>query len=186
MKKLAFLFTLSLLFIFGCSTEEVMTTDSSNQNLNEEVSSRGPILHQAHLGGNDFCEAFGLPAGCDENFSLSARMYADGSVSGQWQDSFAGDEDDGIHVAIDCMVIVGDNAAIVGGYITEGMFGEFDLSGLYAMTAVSDNGTSHNDPADQLSFSYIEGFDFIDTDCSLYSMDFFQLLDITKGQVKVW
>jgi len=185
MKKLAFLFTLSLLFMYGCSTEEVTTTDSSNQNLNEELT-RGPIMHQAHLGGNDFCEAFGLPPGCDENFSLSARMYADGSVTGQWQDSFAGGEDEGIHVAIDCMVMVGDNAAIVGGYITEGIAGGIDLSGLYAMTAVADNGTSNNDPADQLSFSYIEGFNFIETDCSLYSMDFFALLDITKGQVKVW
>lgn len=179
MKKLAFLFTLSLLFMYGCSTEEVMTTDSSNQNLNEELT-RGPILHHVNVGGNDICEGLGLPPGCDENFSLTARMYADGSVSGQWQDSFAGDDGEGIHVAIDCLFVVG-NTAVIGGFITEGLEGGVDVSGQYAVTAVVDNGTSHNDPADQISFSFFPATPGI---CG-YDIGAFPLIDIRKGQVRI-
>lgn len=178
MKKLAFLFTLSLLFIYGCSTEEVMTTDSSNENLNEELT-RGPIMHHVNVGGNDACEAWGLPPGCDENFSLSARMHADGSVNGQWQDTFAGDE--GIHVAIDCLIVV-DNTAVIGGYITEGISGGVDVSGQYAVTAVVDNGTSNNDTPDQISYSWFP-FD----NCSNYPIEVFDgfLFNMPRGQVKV-
>jgi hypothetical protein len=38
MKKVFYLLTLSVLFLVGCSTEELRTTDSSNKNLNQEAA----------------------------------------------------------------------------------------------------------------------------------------------------
>ena len=186
MKKVTFLLSLSLLFLYGCS-EESLITENSGENYTQEIL-RGPgggngngngIIHHASLGGNDACEAFGLPPGCDKNFSLVANMHADGSVSGQWQDGFAGD--DGIHVSIDCMQFLG-NAAIVGGYITHGTNGGVDVTGLYAVTAVWDNGTSNNDPDDQISFSYMG----VAPDFCGYDIINFARNDLTRGQVKVW
>ena len=34
------------------------------------------VIHHASLGGADVCEAFGLPPGCDANFSLAANLHA--------------------------------------------------------------------------------------------------------------
>jgi hypothetical protein len=65
------------------------------------VSATGPIVHRVHAGGPDACEElFGLPPGCDANFSLVAIQYADGSVKGQWTDRWP--QGDGFHAVIDC------------------------------------------------------------------------------------
>jgi hypothetical protein len=120
----------------------------------------GPVVHRVSVGGPDACVAFGAAhPGCDGNFSLTAREYADGSVSGQYTDRFA--NGDGFHAVIDCLVVEG-NRAWVSGVITKGSFtdpetGEvFDLAGLFVLTSVQDNGTSANDPPDQISFSFID------------------------------
>jgi hypothetical protein len=180
MKHLSVTSVLLLLVISvtGCNQEAAPTEDSFYETPNG-VLSKGPVIHHASLGGADICEALGLPTGCDANFSLVANMKADGSVSGQWQDTFVGGGE-GIHVAIDCMNIIDGNAAIVGGVITHGTFGGVDVSGQYAVTAVVDNGTSANDPPDQLSFSF-----FPANDCNTYTLADFPLIDLTHGQVKV-
>jgi hypothetical protein len=167
----------------GCN-EDAAPTDSINKNQSGELS-KG-VIHHVSLGGADACEAFGLAPGCDGNFSLTANMKADGSVSGQWQDTFAGGGV-GIHVAIDCMNInVDENWAIVGGVITHGTVGGEDVSGQYAITAVVDNGTSANDPPDQMSFSYFPAIDIFGTEnCNELTIDNFALLELTTGQVKV-
>jgi hypothetical protein len=93
-----------------------------------------------------------------ETKSKSIESYADGSVSGQYTDRFA--NGDGFHAVIDCLVVDG-NRVWVSGVITSGRFtdpdtGEvFDLAGLDVFTSVQDNGTSANDPVDQISFSFI-------------------------------
>lgn len=182
MKKLTFLMTLSVLFLVGCSTEEVQITDSSNENLNQEFS-RGRVIHHVTLAGNDYCEAIGAPAGCDANFSITANMYADGRISGQWHDVWAGGVD-AVHVKIDCMIVV-DNWAILGGFVTNGSVGGFDLTGFYVYTAVVDNGTSNKDAPDQLSLTFFETSFSCEFASSLTPSDF-PLFDIKKGQVKVW
>lgn len=184
MKKLTFLFTLSLLLIYGCS-KDAQPNDVVDLNFSQE-NTRGPgggngIIHHASLGGNDACEAFGLPPGCDKNFSLVANEHADGSVSGQWVDEFGGDVG-GIHVSIDCLTVVG-NYAIVSGFITRGSINGNDLTGEYAVTAIWDNGTSNNDPNDQLTFSSW-GWEPLDG-CN-YDIIIFEPLDLTRGQVRVW
>lgn len=168
---------LLLMAVTGCNEDTAPTEDSSPGALLK-------VVHHVSLGGADICEALGLPTGCDANFSLVANMKANGSVTGQWQDTFVGGGE-GIHVAIDCMKIIG-NGAIVGGVITHGTAGGVDVSGQYAITAVVDNGISANDPPDQLSFSYFPAINFFGTeDCSELTLDDFTLIDLIHGQVKV-
>jgi hypothetical protein len=139
------------------------------------------VVHHASLGGADVCEALGLPTGCDANFSLVANQKADGSVKGQWQDTF-GTGGEGIHVAIDCLNVVG-NGAVVGGVITHGTALGVDVTGQRALTAVVDGGTSVNDlVSDQMSFSF---FPFPDLFCTDLVPTDFPLFDLAHGQVKV-
>ena len=165
---------LLVISVTGCNEEAAPTEDSSPGELFK-------VTHHVSVGGADVCEALGEPTGCDANFSLVANEK-NGIVTGQWQDTFSGGGN-GIHVAIDCMKIIG-NAAIVGGVITHGSSGDVDLTGQYAMTMVVDNGTSANDPPDEISFSYFNP----NWDCQTVQSinpDFFTLLELAHGQVKV-
>lgn len=180
--------SLFLLFMFaGCSEESVPTAAENST----ETLSKGRVVHHASMGGADFCEAVGLPTGCDANFSITANEMADGTVSGQWQDTFSGGGQ-GIHVDVDCMNIVNGNFAIIGGVVTQGFVtGLGDVSGQRAVTAIVDNGTSVNDPADQLSFSFIGAVAtnlLGSTDCNELTPADFQgfLNNLTHGQVKVY
>ena len=179
LKYLAVAATILLMGIFvtGCS-DEAAPTDSYNEN-QSGVLSKNPVIHRVSVSGGDICEALGLPPGCDANFSLVAIMKTDGSVSGQWQDTFPGGSG-GIHVAVDCMEIVG-NGAVISGVITHGNIDGVDLSGQRAITAVVDNGTSANDPPDQISFSFFPD----NRDCTILIPDNFPLFDLAHGQVKV-
>jgi hypothetical protein len=143
--------------------------------------SMGPVIHGASMGGADFCEALGLPTGCDGNFSLIAQEFADGSVKGQWEDSFG--VGGGIHVAVDCVIVYG-NQAVVGGVITHATGNAEGAVGARALMSVADNGTSAKDTPDQLSPSF---FPFPPgVDCATYPPEVFPLLDLANGQVRVW
>ncbi len=144
------------------------------------IASAGGGAHHVSLGGADICEALGLPTGCDANFSLVAVEKADGSVRGQWQDTFAGGVE-GIHVAVDCVNVVG-TGAVIGGVVTHGFVGGVDVSGQDALTAVVDNGTSANDPPDQISFSF---FPTGGLSCTAVVPANFPLFNLARGQVKV-
>jgi len=176
--------------VFACTDTPV---EPANENAALEAgdlaasplfSRGGGVVHRVSMGGADICEATGRPTGCDANFSLIAIQRADGSVTGQWQDTFRPGGGTGIHVSIDCLNVV-DNWAIVGGVITHGTTenGE-DVSGQRALTAVVDIGTSANDPMDQIGYSVIgAGGPFA---CMHLVPGQFLLNDLTHGQVKVW
>jgi hypothetical protein len=167
------------LFTFGCA--ESPTSTQADLDATPDFARRSPVVHQVSVGGADVCEALGFPTGCDANLSLTASEMADGSVSGQWQDTFAGGGE-GLHISIDCLNVVGGNSAVIGGVITKGTAGGVDVSGQRALTAVMDNGTSNNDPADQLSFSF---FPFPNLSCTDLTPGDFPLFDLTNGQVTV-
>ena len=77
------------LFTFGCA-ESPTSTQADLADAPAFAAGAHGVVNHVSVGGADVCEALGLPTGCDANFSLTATMKADGSVKGQWQDTFAG------------------------------------------------------------------------------------------------
>ena len=141
-----------------------------------------PIVHSVSVGSPD-----SAGPGGDKNFSLSARQYADGSVSGQYTDRFSQAlGGGGFHAVIDCLSVDG-NEAWVSGVITRGTFplgdGEvLDISGFPVAARIRDNGNSANDPADQISFSVFGD----ETPCTEQPENsFYDLFEVPQGQVKV-
>ena len=133
-----------------------------------------PVVHSVSVGGADACEALGLPTGCDASFSLVANQYADGSVRGEYEDVVRGaGPTTPVHIRIDCMYVAG-NEAWLSGVVTTPQF-----AGMPVVTRVVDNGTSSNDPFDQISFSF-----FDDATSCLEAPDL-PLVDLHKGQVRV-
>ena len=168
------------LFAFGCS--ESPTETQADMAATPAFGAGNGVMHHVSAGSNDACEAFGLEPGCDGNFSLTATQKADGSVKGQWQDSFG--PNGGVHVSIDCLNVQ-DNWAIIGGVITKGSGAAEGSEGQRALTAVVDNGKSKNDPVDQISFSIFP----TGASCTDLTIDNFAnlgfLFDLTRGQVTV-
>ena len=87
-------------------------------------------VHKVTVGSPDI-----IGPGGDGNFSLIAQVDAAGNVSGQWQDAFT--QNQGFHINVTCLVVVG-NQAWVGGIITQARNPAF--VGLQARTLVVDNG----------------------------------------------
>ncbi len=107
------------------------------------------VVNRVSVGGHDV----DIAGTTDANFSLIAILRADGSASGEWSDRF-GQQDGGIHVAVNCVSVAG-NQAWISGIITSGAAGGVDFSGLPVITRVADIGKSANDAPDLLSFSFI-------------------------------
>ena len=137
----------------------------------------GRVMHRVSVGGPDACEAIaGTGPGCDANFSLHAIQFSDGSAHGQYTDQF-GHGNGGFHAVIDCVAVSG-NQAWVSGWVTQSTNPDISVGDPVA-TRVSDNGTSANDPPDQISFSWV-GDTRPCTDMVLYP-----LFDMPRGQVTV-
>ena len=167
---------LGLAAIFAVSCSDSATSPTS---LNDAAPAPslgvGPVVHHVSVGGADLCQVFGgQPPGCDANFSLVATLYADGSVKGQWQDTWFGRGTPAlpIHVELDCLYVSGNDAWV------SGVISSPYLPPLEVITRVADNGTSKNDPPDQIGFLNIE-----ETDCT--SAPELQLFDLLQGQVTV-
>jgi hypothetical protein len=132
-----------------------------------------PIVHRVSVGVPDFCGA--LPAqdpGCNANFSLEAKQFADGRVTGQYTDQF-GHGNGGFHARIDCLYVSG-NTAWIAGVITSGW-----NVGARVVTEVQDNGKSAKDPPDKITYSYAPWA----IDCHTHPA--LPLYAVPKGQVKV-
>jgi hypothetical protein len=136
------------------------------------AASADGVVHKVSVGSADVTP----PPGTDANFSLSAIEFDDGTVTGQWQDTFFGRGNPALalHVKVDCLVVVG-NEAWVSGVVTRPGF----LAGLPAITRIRDNGTSANDPPDQVSFT------FIDIGVTCTDQPDLPLFDLINGQVTV-
>jgi len=116
------------------------------------VASGPAVVHRLSAGGPDACTGLDAKPGCDGNFSLVATQYADGTASGQYTDRFA--HGGGIKAVVDCVRVMG-NRAWISGWITSGRAGDNDLAGLPFSTLVVDNGTSADQPPDQISTSHV-------------------------------
>ena len=83
--RLPFLFVAAL--AVGCS--EATTEPKPDAVGFSRAASVGQPVHQVQIGGPDVCTGFGANPGCDANFTLTAQVYTDGSVSGYWIDRFS-------------------------------------------------------------------------------------------------
>lgn len=180
--RTSFTVILAAVFAFGCADQPTSPEAPNETAPATDLTLSSSVVHHVSMGGADFCEAVGLPTGCDANYSLAANQRSDGSVTGQWQDTFAGGGGH-IHVTVDCLNVVG-NGAVIGGVITNGL-----AVGQLALTAVVDNGSSANDPADQLSLSFVvtgpTGQPITPTSCTELTPAQFPLFALTNGQVTV-
>ena len=72
------------------------------------AASADSVIHRVSVGSADIAP----PPGSDANLSLSAIELADGTVTGQWQDTFFGRGNPALalHVEVDCLVVVGNEA----------------------------------------------------------------------------
>ena len=137
------------------------------------ASAASPIAHTVKAGGPDLCTGMEDKPGCDGNYSITAVLYADGSVSGQYSDRFSGGN--GFHGVIDCVVVDG-NEAWVSGVITQGSFEGEDLAGLPFTARLVDNGSSGTD---EISTSHVGD----DTSC--LEQENFELFDTPQGNVVI-
>ena len=136
---------------FGCSESAAPPTAQSD-GLTMQVSVGSQVVHSASAGGPDVCSGVGDKPGCDANFSLIATQRADGRVTGEFVDRVSQvNGGGGVHVAINCLNVIG-NRAYVSGVVTQG---NSDQVGLPGLAKVVDNGSSANDPPDQLSPSIV-------------------------------
>jgi hypothetical protein len=95
------------LFLAACSDQSTPPVEEAQGAT--LAASQAPFLHVVHVGGQDICALFGLPLGCDGNFSLVAFQWPDGSITGSWTDGpFGG------NLVVDCLDVVGDVAWIGG------------------------------------------------------------------------
>ena len=138
---------------FGCAESTVApTAQSDGPKLQASVS--GGVIHHVSAGGPDACAAFGARPGCDANFSLTAVQRADGSVTGEWTDRFSQvNGGGGVTVVVNCVNVAG-NEAWVSGVVKVPK----NLVGLPLIARVRDNGTSANDPPDEISFTEFDSF----------------------------
>ncbi len=140
MKRTLLALTAFGLFAVGCG-DDPTTPLADGLDVTPQASRAGPVVHRVSMGGADLCAGFGLPPGCDANNSLTAIEYANGSVRGQWHDQFAGGV--GVHVAVSCLSVSG-NEAWVSGTITNN-----PNAGLNLIIRLQDNGKS----GDRASFT---------------------------------
>jgi hypothetical protein len=166
--------------VFGCSESAIPpTAQSDGRTL--QASAGGQVVHQATAGSPDICTGVGDKPGCDANFSLVALQRANGSVTGQWVDRFSQvNGGGGIHVAINCLNVIG-NRAYVSGVVTGS--GLSEQVGQDALTKVVDNGRSANDPPDQLSISFVDTG--VDCNAAPAFDDVIPLFSTPQGQVVV-
>lgn len=167
MRKLSSLTALGLL-VLGCegTGPTAPLSDGTGMSLSEHAA--GPVAHRVSMGSADVCAGLGLPAGCDANQSLVAIEFANGTVKGQWHDQFAGGV--GVHVAVACVSVSG-NQAWVSGTVTNQPF-----AGENAIIQLEDNGQS----GDRASFTNGTA----NPDDCLGQPDL-TLWDVTNGQVKI-
>jgi len=152
----------------GCEGRNATAPSADDLSVTPQFQAGG-VVHRVSVGGPD-ADLFG--PGTDANFSLIAIEHADGRVTGQWTDQF-GHGNNGVHVVVDCVHVVGNQAWI------SGVANDKTFDGSPVITRVSDNGKSANDPPDQISFS------FIGLALSCHDMPPLPLLTMTRGQVTV-
>ena len=116
------------------------------------ASEGGPVISAS--GGVHWTiplpNAFGVEV-VNQPLAFTARKYADGSVSGQFEyHQIVEGESFNFHVQVTCMNVYDGNRAKIGGVITRSNDATIP-PGTFAWFQVFDNGEGANDPPDQSS-----------------------------------
>jgi hypothetical protein len=173
MKKTSLAFVAVGLFAMGCDGRDPTGPVADDRLVNPQFNGAG-VVHRVSVGSHDF-----VPPGVDANFSLAAIQYSDGRMKGQWSDQF-GHGNNGLHVVIDCVHVIA-NQAWLGGMATDKTF-----KGMRVLTKVVDNGTSPHEPPDEISFSVVNPAQFgLSEDCRAVTAAPFPLFPLPAGEVKV-
>jgi hypothetical protein len=164
--------------ILGCS-EPTTTTSTQTATPGSTPSlasaSHGPVIHRVNIGGPDNCTSWGGAPGCDANFSLSARQYADGYVEGMWVDRFSQNfGGGGAKGQVTCLVVDG-NFAWIGGVVPS--YGE------PAIMRARDRGQSMTEPTDRWAIYYNPSDWGLSENC--LDEEFFFYADVPEGQVTI-
>ncbi len=173
-----FLLTLFSLFIFSCAKEEM--PNNLEVMVDQNIEARSGQVVESVMGSGSF-----VNNGANRTFSFTAKRFADGTVTGQWQRVNHGDEGTlTSHGVVTCFTIE-DNHARLGGYATNGHGSDDPLQNGVAWR-VQDNGEGNNNPADQMSFQYY-GLSAVSVSdyCDGVYGDIPALLDIDAGNIKV-
>jgi hypothetical protein len=105
----------------------------------------------------DFPPGEGSPPNNDKNLSLIARLGCDGTVTGKLTDAWVSANNTAVHATVDCLVIEG-NDAWMSGFVTKATPTTIgDFAGTPFSIRVRDNGTTANDPPDQVGFLELFG-----------------------------
>jgi hypothetical protein len=173
MKKLTIPIIAVGLVLLGCDAPTTAPTALRATGVRANSNGNG-VLHRVSVGSHDFSDP-----GVDANFSLIALQMGDGSVTGQWSDQF-GHGNGGLHVDVNCLEVSG-NQAWISGVATSASSADF-LVGRPVITRVVDNGTSANDPPDEISFST---FGDVGGTFNCHTRPNLQLFPLSGGEVKV-
>jgi len=174
----------SLMLVAACSEQPVAPAESATRP--ELSASHGPVVHGVVAGTPDICGAFGARPGCDGNWSLAARQYADGTVEGEFQDVWGGGGQPGIHAVIDCIHIQpAPNPAFTDVWVSGTVTSPAELAGLPMITRARDRGTSSQDPDDFVGLTFVDPVQNygVSADCRDHPLFGFAP---SPGQVRIW
>lgn len=174
---------ITLLLVTACtdqSTPPLVEADAPRAQVGQ-----GRIVHRVSVGGPDQCSSLGLKPGCDGSFSLVAMQWEDGSVTGEFTDSYGGPG--ALHATVDCLLVqvIPERTTLeawVGGVMTHPK----EAAGHRVITRMRDNGTSKNDPRpDAISRGIVDPErENVSSNCQdKPDMGFAQAL---QGQVTIW
>lgn len=130
------------------------------------------VIGGVKISGSDKggCAELGMNTNCDAGFSVNAKMYDDGSVTGTWQDSGMSN----VHIKPNCISFRRKYKAVVGGIVTSSGSNVYPV-GSTVVTVV------RQDP-DKYTFTAPAG----DKDCETFDIkQFGKLLEHEGGKVEV-
>ena len=176
LRRISLAFLVSLLAV-SCDDNPTQPSSSDAQLVEAQFDAQAgnPVVHRLTVGGAD--AAIYGPPGSDANFSLVALQRADGTVSGQWQDSWGNGA--GFHIKVDCLYVEG-NDAWISGPITKSKDPQF--IGNTANAMVRDGGDTGEDMVSPIFFRLPPSYTCVS---QIPFDEIGRLFPVNNGQVKL-
>ena len=179
--KISLVFLLATLFIAGCNNGDQLLSpvenDGSTNNI-DAFAKKGNAI-QSVSGSGSFVDT----QGDWRTFSFNAKLYADGTVKGQWQrvNHRENASESKSHGAVTCLTVDG-NQAWLSGIATSGLFSEEPNNGVF--WTVIDNGQGNSSAVDQMSLQFV-GMDPANADANCAAQTQVTMYDVDAGNIQV-